>query len=159
MHTHLLKRLSPLALAWALLAPPGARAQAPEVTIALSAAPDCRLPLKNLHVRVASTEGERAHGLGGTYVPLAENAGMLFAFDSIVMDSFWMKDLHVPLAVAFFDAAHRLIKALEMPVEPNPAAPKNLYSPGVPYQTAVESAPGTFSGMRPGAVFLCAPRY
>ncbi len=52
------------------------------------------------HVELAKTSQERALGLMGRKF-MAEDAGMLFVFDDVSSQTFWMKDTYIPLDILF----------------------------------------------------------
>jgi uncharacterized membrane protein (UPF0127 family) len=60
-----------------------------------------------------------------------------------------MKDTLIPLDIAFFDARRRLVGNLTM--VPCTADPCPTYSPGTPFQFAVEANEGAFAGLPPRA--------
>lgn len=92
-----------------------------------------------LVVAVAATPETRARGLMGV-TDLGDLDGMLFVFDVDVDAAFWMKDTVLPLDIAFFDAAGRLVDAF--PMEPCPADPCPTYRPAAPYRYALETPRG-----------------
>lgn len=93
-------------------------------------------------VEIADEPAERRRGLMGR-TTLADGSGMIFLFPNDVEDAFWMKDTPVPLSVAFVDARGRIVAMLDM--EPCRADPCPVYSPGVPYRTALEIGQGSFA--------------
>jgi uncharacterized membrane protein (UPF0127 family) len=66
----------------------------PAATISLKGHP--------LAVELATTPKARACGLSNR-VKLPENHGMLFIYPTPGPRTFWMKDTHIPLSIAFFD--------------------------------------------------------
>ncbi len=64
--------------------------------------------------RVADSAAERRRGLMGRRAKLPENAGMLFVFGQEQRLSFWMKDTHIPLSIAFIDAEGRIVYIQDM---------------------------------------------
>ena len=76
-----------------------------------------RVPVQ---VEVADTPEERQQGLMGR-TALAEDAGMLFVFDTEQPLSFWMKDTLIPLSIAFIDAEGRIVDIQDMqPLDETP---------------------------------------
>ena len=58
-----------------------------------------RIPIS---LEIVDTDSKRALGLSHRK-SLPQNAGMLFVFDESQRLSFWMKDTHIPLDIAFMD--------------------------------------------------------
>jgi uncharacterized membrane protein (UPF0127 family) len=79
-----------------------------------------------LYVELADTPAERNAGLSGRR-RLPENHGMLFLFHApqpADRASFWMKDTHVPLSIAFIDESGRIFQIEEMtPLDLSPVSP------------------------------------
>jgi uncharacterized membrane protein (UPF0127 family) len=96
-----------------------------------------------LGVDVADDPTSRARGLMGR-MHLGADQGMLFLFDGPSTDPFWMKDTLIPLSVAFFDDARRIIAIREM--TPCQSAHCRTYGAGAPYVGAIEANRGYFSG-------------
>jgi len=84
----------------------------------------------NVRAEVASTPEERERGLMGR-TELAEDAGMLFAFNREQPLSFWMKDTLIPLSIAYIDAQGRIVDIQDMqPLDetPHPSAEPAKYA-------------------------------
>jgi uncharacterized membrane protein (UPF0127 family) len=45
---------------------------------------------------------------------LGENRGMLFVFEEEQRLSFWMKDTHIPLSIAYIDSEGRIVDIQDM---------------------------------------------
>ncbi len=73
---------------------------------------------------------------------LAPNAGMVFLFDEPSTNRFWMKNTLIPLSIAFWDEAGRIVSIVDM--APCREEPCPLYSAGTPYIGAVEVNRGFF---------------
>jgi uncharacterized membrane protein (UPF0127 family) len=86
----------------------------------------CRIG-PTFQVEVAQTEAERERGLSRRMKPLNDHEGMLFIWQKLSPGYFWMKDTWIPLSLIYFDESGKLISTYEMPVEQNPAEPKNFY--------------------------------
>jgi uncharacterized protein len=94
-----------------------------------------------VHLEVADTAAEREHGLMGRR-ELAGNSGMAFVFPEDTTAPFWMKDTLIPLSIAFYDDAGRIVRILDM--QPCRRDPCPLYNPHVPYRGALEVNLGAF---------------
>jgi uncharacterized membrane protein (UPF0127 family) len=94
-----------------------------------------------VHVEVADTDAEREQGLMGRR-ELAADSGMVFVFPGDTRSSFWMKDTPLPLSIAFYDDAGRIVRILDM--QPCRADPCPLYDPGGVYRGALEVDLGAF---------------
>jgi uncharacterized protein len=94
-----------------------------------------------VHLEVADTAAEREHGLMGRR-ELAGNSGMAFVFPEDTTAPFWMKDTLIPLSIAFYDDAGRIVRILDM--QPCRRDPCPLYKPHVPYRGALEVNLGAF---------------
>jgi uncharacterized membrane protein (UPF0127 family) len=103
-------------------------------------------------VLVADTDALRERGLMEV-TDLAGYAGMVFRWKSPVTEMFWMKKTRIPLSIAFFDSAGRLVSAADM--EPCPDSVDNcpLTSAAGPY-TARSRCRGCLGalGAVPGSV-------
>ena len=91
--------LSTLALSGCQLAPPDA--------------PQMLAPLDQLRLEWADDYQERQQGLMER-TRLAENAGMMFVFESPKTYCFWMKNTLIPLSVGFIDAQGKLVQINHM---------------------------------------------
>lgn len=94
----------------------------------------------SLDVQVADTPDERQMGLMERE-SLSPYDGMAFVWEEPVVSSFWMKDTLIPLSIAFWDDAGRIISILEM--DPCTADPCPSYGPDEPFVGAVEVAQGS----------------
>ena len=59
------------------------------------------------YLEKAMTQAAREKGLGGRS-SLAENRGMLFVFDTQVVQCFWMKDMQFPLDIIWLDSQKKV---------------------------------------------------
>ena len=66
-----------------------------------------------IEVEIVDTEDERAKGLMGRH-SLPENSGMLFMFDEPGDLSFWMKNTHIPLSIAFISDTGEIVNIEDM---------------------------------------------
>jgi uncharacterized protein len=105
------------------------------------------LPVESVHVGeleltvVLAADPER--GLMGVG-ELGDLDGMLFAYDTPVdpaRTGVWMKDVRIPLDVAFFDPDGRLIQVIGMPL--CTADPCPIYVASRPYSWAIETRAGS----------------
>ncbi len=62
---------------------------------------------KRLKIEVADTPAALAHGLMGIK-DLPFDSGMLFKFPAVLEASFWGKDTHIPLDIAFVDRNNKI---------------------------------------------------
>ena len=90
---------------------------------------------------VADSDDERERGLMGR-TGLPRDGGMVFQFAEPTDVGFWMKDTHLPLSIAFWDGAGRIIAILDM--EPCTNDPCPVYRAGATYETALEMRRGWF---------------
>jgi uncharacterized protein len=134
-------RLVLVASALLALALPAARAADPvgsKATLAIAS----HSGIVRLSVEVARTPQQRDRGLKFRR-SLGRDAGMVFVFGRPTSASFWMKDTLIPLSVAFYDGAGRVVRILDMaPCERDPC---RLYTPGFAYRGAVEVNRGAFT--------------
>ena len=66
-----------------------------------------------IEVEIADTEETRSHGLMGRQ-SLPAGKGMLFMFDESNDLSFWMKNTHMPLSIAFISESGEIINIENM---------------------------------------------
>jgi len=72
-----------------------------------------------LAVELATTPKARVCGLSNRG-KLPENHGMLFIYPTLGPRTFWMKDTHIPLSIAFFDDSGLILSIQHMtPVQTN----------------------------------------
>ena len=100
-----------------------------------------------LRVELAISDEQKVMGLMERR-SLAENAGMLFIYNSMQPGEagFWMYRTRIPLDIAYLDSAGviRAVKAM-MPCPTTIARGCPTYDPGVPYQYALEVNAGFFA--------------
>ncbi len=93
-----------------------------------------------VEVEIADDDAERQRGLMER-TALAENAGMLFVYDREEQRSFTMRNTLIPLSIAFFDAAGRIVDIQDMqPLDDVPPP----YISAAPAQYALEVNQGFF---------------
>jgi uncharacterized membrane protein (UPF0127 family) len=95
-----------------------------------------------VNVELATTDATRQTGLMGRST-LAPASGMAFLYARPTEQPFWMKDTRIPLSIAFWDAAGRIVAMLDM--VPCRTDPCRLYHPGERYVGAVEVNRGFFA--------------
>jgi len=66
-----------------------------------------------LSVEVASDEASIKKGLSHRHT-LAPDSGMLFIFPEADQRSFWMKDTHIPLSIAYLDEDNKILNIEDM---------------------------------------------
>jgi uncharacterized membrane protein (UPF0127 family) len=76
-------------------------------------------------------------GLSGRYE--LDDRGMLFYFRSVNRGSFWMKNTHIDLAIAFVGADSRIVEIHEMYADTT-----HFVTPSVDYLYAIEAQPGWY---------------
>ena len=96
---------------------------------------------RSLRLALADTPALRSRGLMGV-TSLGDLDGMLFAWDSPVQVSFWMKDTVIPLDIGFFDGSGALFLVVHM--VPCQADPCPRYPSEAPIRYALEALPGFF---------------
>jgi uncharacterized membrane protein (UPF0127 family) len=140
-----MKRLLAACLAAALLLAAPARAQlGPPRQVELS------LGMRQVHAELADNVATRMQGLMYR-TSLAPNSGMLFVYERPAMECMWMKNTLVPLSVAFFDQAGRVINIEQMQPQT-----EDSHCAERPASYALEMEQGWFArnGIRAGAVLL-----
>ncbi len=90
---------------------------------------------------VSDTELLREQGLGG-YTGLGSREGMLFIFEKMDRQGFWMKDMLFPMDIMWLDGEFRVI-SLEKNIAPE-TYPK-IFFPKVPSLYAIEFSAGTLT--------------
>ena len=68
---------------------------------------------QDLFVELAFTPDARSCGLSNRFT-LGENNGMLFLFPNMGKRTFWMKNTHIPLSIAFMDDAGKIVMIHQM---------------------------------------------
>jgi hypothetical protein len=134
------RRAAPLALAF-LLAACGSNdspARAERFPLRITTAQGSA----TLRVEIADSADERAEGLMGR-ASLGADAGMAFLWGEPIEARFWMKDTLIPLQVAFWDSAGKIVGLIEM--TPCTADPCPTYGPDDPFIGAVEANTGWFT--------------
>lgn len=98
-------------------------------------------------VEVAANDLQRATGLMHRF-SLGPDSGMLFVFDAPSRRSFWMRNVHFPLSIAFIDANGGIVNIEDMA----PHDDRSTWS-AAPVLYALEMRKGWFAqkGIGPGA--------
>ncbi len=68
---------------------------------------------QDLFVELAFTPVTRSCGLSNRFT-LGKNNGMLFLFSNIGKRTFWMKNTHIPLSIAFIDDSGKIVTIHQM---------------------------------------------
>ena len=140
-----MKRFLTLLLTAALFGAATARGQlGPRPRVELS------LEMRQIHAELADNVPARMQGLMYRS-SLAPNSGMLFVYERPAMECMWMKNTLIPLSVAFFDQAGRLINIEQMQPQT-----EDSHCAERPASYALEMEQGWFvrNGVRAGAVLL-----
>ena len=83
---------------------------------------DIRIGDSLVKVEIADTPQSREKGLSGREHLKADH-GMLFVFDYLRKQGFWMKDTHIPLSIAFISADGKILQIEQMePLDLHPVA-------------------------------------
>jgi uncharacterized membrane protein (UPF0127 family) len=90
-------------------------------------------------LEVADTPETRAKGLGGR-TGLNDGEGMLFIFDTLDIECFWMKDVPFAIDILWFDAKKQLIHRID---KLSPDTYPQSFCPPEPAQYVVELPAGT----------------
>ncbi len=118
----------------------------PEPTASTGSAPRAELPVVEfvrasgesvcLPVEIVPRR-EFSVGLSGRYE--LDDRGMLFYFGAVHRGSFWMKNTHVDLAIAFVSLESRIVEIREMTAES-----LETITPSADYLYAIEAQPGWY---------------
>ena len=98
----------------------------------------------DVDLMIAETDEQRGYGL--MYRKwLAPDLGMVFLWPDDSSSSFYMRNTVIPLSIAFFDQAGRILRILDMAPcdDDEPNCP--LYSPETSYRGALEVNQGAFA--------------
>lgn len=118
-------------------------AQDAEASLAAHNAATTRVRIGNnfLNVEVADTDAERAQGLSGR-TTLAENAGMLFVFNTPGFYNFWMPNMYFPIDIIWVSENRRIIGIVENAPPLDPRGTIVQYAPPAPIAYALETPAG-----------------
>lgn len=99
---------------------------------------------KTRHVQslIADDQVERASGFQHVCPEVIRETKILFVYSQPVYSSFHMSNVKAPLDIGFFDAQGLLVSVMRMHVYARDQRP--LYSPGRPFQYALETPVGFF---------------
>jgi hypothetical protein len=98
---------------------------------------------------LAQTSAQQARGLMAR-TDLAGHVGMLFVFPSDTKQTFYMRNTPMPLSIAWFDGAGRLVSTTDM--APCPDRPNcKTYSAARAYRYALEVPQGGLGGIGVGS--------
>lgn len=115
--------------------------ESPEGSISFLTAGEVVLSLQV--TRIADEPAGRARGLMGV-AEVSEEEAMVFLFDPPQRSGFWMKDVLVPLDIAWWDEQMRIVEVTTMPLCERDPCP--IHEPGAEYTGAVETAAGVLTG-------------
>ncbi len=91
-----------------------------------------------IRLEVANTEASQETGLmNRTY--LDPDSGMIFVWNTLVLESFWMENTYIPLSIAFLGPDGTVQEIQDMD-----ALTETLHTPQRPYQYAIEANLGYF---------------
>ena len=107
-----------------------------------------------LHVAVADSPASRSRGLMGIN-DFGGVEGMVFVYDASTEASFYMKDVLVPLDIAFVGADGRVLEVRTMGL--CTADPCPLYRSPAPFMWAIETPAGGLAGISAGDPFSLRP--
>lgn len=133
------------------------------IAVAILVAAILAVPAKNTHkqkvilvgqeivVDIADTPALQEHGLSG-HEALGESEGMLFIFPAPTAQGFWMKDMHFPIDIIYFDQEHKVVDVWE---RADPASYPKVFTPRAPAQYVLEVPAGFFAehGLKSGNMF------
>lgn len=94
----------------------------------------------DLFVELAFTPDTRSCGLSNRFT-LEKNNGMLFLFSDARNRTFWMKNTHIPLSIAFIDDAGKIVKIHRMEADQT----STTYHSFQPVRYALEVNQGWFT--------------
>lgn len=100
--------------------------------------PKVQLGTGSFKVRLAMTDDQRAKGLGGVS-KLDDSEGMLFVYEKDQLIRIWMKDMKIPIDVAWLDSERKVIH-VEKSLQPD--SYPEAYGPYAPARYVVELAEG-----------------
>jgi len=103
-----------------------------------------------LQVVVADSPGTRSRGLMAVD-DLGPLGGMAFVFDAPTETGFYMRDVLMPLDIAFVGADGTVVDVLTMPL--CPAEPCPVFHAAAPFRWALETPAGRLAGIEAGDVF------
>ena len=89
---------------------------------------------RSFSLEVAQTEHARELGLG-TRASLPADHGMLFVFDHVAPECFWMKDMHFPLDIIWVSSDKKVVH-IEQNV--SPSTYPNSFCPVEPVKYVIE---------------------
>jgi uncharacterized membrane protein (UPF0127 family) len=103
---------------------------------------------KKYLLEIVTTDTERSKGLGDREA-MPANQGMLFVFEGVAVQCFWMKDMHFSIDIIWLDAEKRVVH-IEKDVSPE-TYPRT-FCPSKPAKYVIELNAGEASraSIRPG---------
>jgi uncharacterized membrane protein (UPF0127 family) len=82
------------------------------VCVARAAAPSAELKGHHFEIEIAADDASRERGLMFRDSMPADH-GMLFLFEHPAVQTFWMKNTHIPLDILYFDKNYKLVSMSE----------------------------------------------
>jgi uncharacterized membrane protein (UPF0127 family) len=112
--------------------------------------PSAELKGHRFAIEIAADEASRERGLMFRD-SMPPDHGMLFLFDRPAVQTFWMKNTHIPLDILYFDQNYKLVSAQQR-VPPCRSEPCAVYPSEGPAQYVLELNAGIADklGVRPG---------
>jgi len=117
---------------------------------ACAASPSAELRGRRFQIEIADSDATRERGLMFRDDMPADH-GMLFLFDRPAVQTFWMKNTHIPLDILYFDQNYKMVSAQQR-VPPCRSDPCPVYPSDGPAQYVLELNAGIASklGVKPG---------
>ena len=127
-----------------------------EVPPSLLGRPLTIVEIGDLELRVAVSDTAESRRLGLMNVgDFGGVEGMVFVYDAPTETRFYMKDVLVPLDIAFVDADGTVLEVLTMAL--CTADPCPTYPSPAPFMWAIETPAGGLAGIAPGDRFVLRP--
>jgi len=109
--------------------------------LAYAGGPSVELKGRHFQIEIADTDASRERGLMFRD-SMPTDHGMLFLFDRPALQTFWMKNTHIPLDILYFDQNYKFVSAQQR-VPPCRSEPCVVYPSEAPAQYVLELNAGT----------------